>query len=247
MTTLHHQHVILTGASSGIGEATALALAERGARVAACARRADRLKALAARAQALPGAILPLECDVTDAASVRAMAERARAAFGPVDALINNAGVMPLSFMDKCHEQEWLSTVEVNIQGVLRCLAAVIPEMVARRSGHIVNVSSVAGRRVFPGAAVYCGTKAFVHALSEGLRSEMVKHNVRVTIIAPGLVRTELQSHTTDPDIVERMRSRPPMRWLEASDIAREIVTVLERPEHVCVNEVLIRPTDQEN
>lgn len=247
MSSLSGKHVILTGASSGIGEATAEALAERGARVAACARRSDRLADLAARCARLPGKVLPLACDVRDARSVREMTAQARAAFGPVDALVNNAGVMPLSFMDKCLEDQWHETVSVNVSGVLRCLAAVLPEMVARRSGHVVNVSSVAGRRVFPGAAVYCGTKAFVHAVSEGLRSEMVKHNVRVTIIAPGLVRTELQSHTTDPDIVERMKNRPPMRWLEASDIAREIVSALERPEHVCVNEVLIRPTDQEN
>ncbi|TVQ65334.1 MAG: SDR family oxidoreductase [Phycisphaerales bacterium] len=241
--------VIVTGASSGIGEAAAAGLVRRGARVAMVARRGERLAALIEklRGEGAAGEAAAFECDVTSRDGVRAMVERVEGGLGPVDALVNNAGVMINSFVEKEREEEWARMVDVNINGVLHCTAAVIGGMLARGSGHFVNVSSVAGRRLFPGAAVYCATKHFVHAFSEGLRSEVTKHGLRVTVVAPGLVETELHDHATDPDMIERAKNRPPMRWLTSEDVAREIVHAMEAPAHVSVNEVLMRPTDQEN
>ncbi len=250
MTELAGRVVILTGASSGIGLATAHRLARAGAKAALLARREDRLRDLAKElgptARERGGEVLPVVCDVTDRSSVRRAFAEAGSRLGPVDALVNNAGDMLLSKVEKARVEEWERQVDVNIKGVLYCTAEALPGMVERRSGHIVNVSSVAGRRVFPGAAVYCGTKFFVHAFSEGVRQETFDKNVRVTVIAPGLVQTELQGHTSDPEQRARMDARPPMRWLEADDIAREIVHALETPSHVAINEVVIRPTEQE-
>ncbi|MGD9693093.1 MAG: SDR family oxidoreductase [Phycisphaerales bacterium] len=250
MPDLKGRVVILTGASSGIGLATAKRLAHAGARVALLARRESLLHDLAREltpiAKPKGGACLPLVCDVASRESVNEALDAARDRLGPPDALINNAGVMLLSTLEKNRVEEWEQQIDVNIKGVLYCTAHALPQMIARKGGHVVNVSSVAGRRVFPGAAVYCGTKFFVHAFSEGLRSETFNHNIRVTIIAPGLVTTELHQHTSEPEQRARMDARPPMRWLDADDVAREIVHALETPEHVALNEVLIRPTEQE-
>lgn len=247
MSVLTGKVVVVTGASSGIGRATALALGRRGANVVCAARRKDRLAQLAKEIIAAGGHALAVECDVADRSQVEAVAATTRETFGPIDCLINNAGVMPLSFMDACKVEEWTWTVDVNINGVLYGVAAVLPEMIERRCGHIINVSSVAGRKVFLGGAVYCATKFAVHALSEGLRQELAPHNIRVTTIAPGLVTTELQNSITDERVRERFKSMPEeFVPLESEDIADAVIYAMEAPPHVNVNEVLIRPTRQE-
>ena len=247
MSVLSNKVIVVTGASSGIGRATALALAQRGARVALAARRVDRLDQLAGEIHAAGGKAIAVQCDVTNREQVEGMVATTRETFGPIDVLINNAGIMPLSFMDACKVEEWTRTVDVNINGVLFGVGAVLEEMIARRSGHIINVSSVAGRKVFPGGAVYCATKFAVHALSDGLRQELAPVGVRVTTIAPGLVTTELQDSITDERVKERFKSLPEeFEPLTSEDIAQSILYALEAPEHVCVNEVLIRPTRQE-
>lgn len=237
---------IVTGASSGIGEATALALAERGAKVALAARRADRLEALAERVRKVGGEAVAVETDVTDRAQVKALAERTKQAFGSIDILINNAGLMPLSLMKNLHEDEWERMVDVNVKGVLFCIGAVLPSMLEQGGGHIVNVSSVAGRRVFPGGAVYCGTKFAVGAISEGLRSELsANKRIRVTCIEPGVVSTELTTTITDPAMKASSEALHQMTALESDDIARAILYAVEQPDHVDVAEVMVMPTDQ--
>jgi len=248
MSALSGKVIVVTGASSGIGWATALELAKRNAKVVVAARRADRLNELAEAILKAGGHGLAVECDVTDESQVRNLIDTAGETFGAIDVLINNAGAMPLSLMDRCDTQAWDQMIDVNIKGVLYGIAAVLPSMMERESGHIVNVSSIAGRRVFPGGSVYCATKFAVHALSEGLRAEMAERNIRVTIIAPGLVRTELQGHIKDERINERLMNLPEdFEWLESEDIAASIIYALEAPGRVNVNEILVRPTKQVN
>ncbi len=245
-TSLRERVVIVTGASSGIGEATAAALAERGARVVAAARRTDRLEGLVRRIEHHDGEAIAVPCDVTKRADSVAMVEKALEHFGRVDALVANAGVMPLSPVSRCDVDNWDLMLDVNCRGLLYSCAAVIPGFIERRSGHIVNVSSVAGRIVFPGGAVYCGTKHFVHAVSEGMRAELQEHGVRVTTIAPGYVATELQSHIADEGIKRGLHEMyKDMEVLRAEDIAGSVVYALTQPEHVSVNEVLVRPLHQ--
>jgi NADP-dependent 3-hydroxy acid dehydrogenase YdfG len=250
MSVLANKVVIVTGASSGIGEATAKLLGAKGARVVLAARRADKLRYIEQdiTGNGGGGKALAVECDVTDRKSVAAMVDEAVSVFGPVDILINNAGVMPLSPIEALREDDWAQMVDVNINGVLHCTAACLPHLTRDGAGgHIVNISSVAGRRVFPNAAVYCGTKFFVHAFSEGLRAELFKKGVRVTVVAPGIVETELQDHIPDEALKSAFFERTKaMRKLRAQDIANAIAYAVESPEHVSVNEVLIRPTDQE-
>lgn len=237
---------IVTGASSGIGQSTALALAERGAKVALGARRTDRLEALAGRVAKVGGEAAAIPTDVTDRSQVRHLVEQARSTFGSVDILVNNAGLMPLSLMKNLHEDEWERMVDVNLKGALFCIGAVLPPMMEQGGGHIVNVSSVAGRRVFPGGAVYCGTKHALTAISEGLRSELSpKKRIRVTCIEPGAVATELTDTITDPVMKQGSEAMQQMKQLEGEDIARAIVYALEQPDHVDVGELLLMPTDQ--
>ncbi len=249
MSNASDKVVVVTGASSGIGHATALELGRRNARVACIARRADRIADLSKEIKDAGGRALALECDVTDRVAVEGAIETVVDTFGPVDVLVNNAGVMPLSYMDAVDVDGWDRMIDVNIKGVLYGIASVLPSMLERRSGHIINVSSIAGRRVMPSATVYCATKHAVHALSEGLRAEMAPHDIRVTIIAPGFVETELQSHVKDERVLKRWTDRSkdnPLQPLQSEDIAREICHVIEAPAHVCVNEVLVRPTRQD-
>ncbi|TVQ29907.1 MAG: SDR family oxidoreductase [Phycisphaeraceae bacterium] len=238
---------IVTGASSGIGAATAVELGKRGVRVACAARRRDRLEELVGRIVGEGGAALAVECDVADRGSVEALVDRTLETWGRVDTIVNNAGVMPLSMMVDGRVEDWERMVDVNIKGVLYGVAAVLPSMLERGSGHIVNVSSIAGRRVFNGGAVYCGTKFAVHAITEGLRQELASKNIRVTCIAPGLVGTELQHgipvEELRENVLKRMRENPP---LTSEDVAAAIVYAMEAPANVGVNEVVLRPVWQE-
>lgn len=238
---------LVTGASSGIGAATALMLAGAGAKVGLAARRPDRLEALAARIAAAGGEALALEMDVVDAGAVGVGVSALHAAWGPVDLLVNNAGIMPASDIDRFKTDEWHRMVDVNIKGVLNVTAAVLPDMIARRSGHIVNISSVAGRKVWAGLTVYSATKFAVAAFSEGLRMEVGrKHNIRVTCIQPGGVVSELYETTTDLDRRQQMEAfRREITFLEGEDIARSVLFAAQAPEHVTLAELFVMPTQQ--
>jgi NADP-dependent 3-hydroxy acid dehydrogenase YdfG len=246
MPTLTEQTAVITGASSGIGAATARRLAAEGAAVVLAARRADRLRDLRAAIEADGGRARVVATDVTDRAAVGRLVEQAHDAFGRVDILVNNAGIMPLSFMKHLHEDEWERMVDVNLKGVLYGVAAVLPGMMAQRRGHIVNVSSVAGRRVFPGGAVYAATKHAVRALSEGLRRELAPvFNIRVTDVQPGVVATELTGAITDEELLPQFRARTNFTPMQPEDIARAVHYAVTAPAHVDVAEVLIMPSAQ--
>jgi NADP-dependent 3-hydroxy acid dehydrogenase YdfG len=237
----------VTGASSGIGEATALALAEAGAAVALGARREDRLQSLAERIEGGGGRALALRCDVADEDSARSFISEAHSSLGGLDILVNNAGVMLLGPVLGADTSQWRTMVEVNVLGLLYCTHAVLPLMAEAGSGHIVNISSVAGRSANAGSAVYNLTKFGVGAFSEALRQEVTAAGIRTTIIEPGFVDTELQDHNEIPavrDAIEKMRESLP-EVLQASDIAAGILYAVTQPQRVDVNEVLIRPTGQ--
>lgn len=239
---------IVTGASSGIGRATAVALAEAGAAVALAARRADRLDEIVARIEAGGGSALAVATDVTDRAAVFALIERTASELGPVDILVNNAGVMPISPLQDVRVDDWLQMVEVNLNGVLYCIAAALPSMIERRRGHIVNVGSIAGRRPFAGGTIYSATKFAVRCISAGLQLELsASHGIRVTDIEPGVVATELMDHIPDQEtrqgFVERWQDKNP---LAPEDVAAAIIYAVTAPGHVNVNEILMRPRDQE-
>jgi clavulanate-9-aldehyde reducatase len=235
---------IVTGASSGIGEATVRALSGAGASVALGARRADRLQLIA---DSLAGPALVREVDVTDEEQARAFIEAAGDELGGVHILVNNAGVMLLGPVADADTEEWRRMIAVNLLGLLYCTHAALPLIERSGGGDIVNISSVAGRRADAGAAVYNMTKFGVHAFSEALRQEALHAGIRVTTVAPGFVDTELQGHSTNP-LVRRATERAREQIgevLRAEDIADEIVHAITRPRHVCVNEVLGRPTNQ--
>jgi NADP-dependent 3-hydroxy acid dehydrogenase YdfG len=240
--------VAITGASSGIGEATALACVAAGAKVALGARRRDRIDALAERIRSEGGEAVAIETDVGDEASARAFVEGAREQLGGLHGLVNNAGVMLLGPVEGADTEQWRTMVDVNCLGLLYCTHAALPIMREEGAGHIVNVSSVAGRVASLGSAVYNLTKWGVVGFSEGLRQEALHANVRVTIIEPGYVETELQGHNEgNPIVMEAMQKmREQIDPLEASDIADAITFALTRPQHMAVNEVLIRPTKQQ-
>ncbi|MEM1041109.1 MAG: SDR family oxidoreductase [Bacteroidota bacterium] len=245
MSQLSDHTVIVTGASSGIGEATARLLASEGAAVALAARRTDRLEALKSEIEDAGGRALVVETDVTDRAACQNLIDQTLDAFGRLDVLINNAGVMPLSFVKNVRVEEWEQMVDVNINGVLYCTAAALPHFTEQKSGHIVNVSSVAGRRLFTGGAVYCATKHAVTAFSEGLRRELgPAFGIRVTSIEPGAVATELPEAIADPEFQEAMASFE-VTPLESEDIAESIRYALAAPPRATVHEVLVMPTDQ--
>jgi len=235
---------VVTGASSGIGEATARALSDAGAAVALAARRTDRLEALA---ESLDGPTFVRAVDVSDEEQATGFVKDAAGELGGLHILVNNAGLMLLGPVSDQTPEEWRQMVGVNLLGLLYCTHAALPLIAENGGGDIVNVSSVAGRRADAGAAVYNMTKFGVHAFSEALRQEALHVNVRVTTVAPGFVETELQGHNTNP-VVRRAteRSREQIgEVLKAEDIAEEIVHAVTRPPHVCVNEVVVRPTGQ--
>lgn len=238
---------IVTGASSGIGHATALALSKAGAKVAIGARRTDKLSELENEITKNGGQAFSQKLDVTKKSECDSFANSVIEKWGGVDILVNNAGLMPLSFIKNLKVDEWDQMIDVNIKGVLYCTAAVIPHMLEKKSGHIVNISSVAGRIVFPSGSVYCATKHAVTALSEGLRQEFsTRKNIRVTCIEPGVVSTELTNTITDESLKDFVESAKKMQSLSAQDIANAIIYAVEAPDYVNVNEVLIRPTTQE-
>jgi NADP-dependent 3-hydroxy acid dehydrogenase YdfG len=237
----------ITGASSGIGEATALALAREGAAVALGARRTDRLAALADRIQADGGKALPIEVDIGDEEQARSFVETAHSQLGRLDILVNNAGVMLLGPVIGADTEEWRRMVQVNILGLLYCTHAALPVMAEQGGGHIVNLSSVAGRIASAGTAVYNLTKWGVGGFSEGLRQEALHAGVRVTLVEPGFVNTELQGHNKNPMVVEATEKYREQigEVLHAEDIAEAILYAVSQPERVSVNEVLVRPTGQ--
>jgi NADP-dependent 3-hydroxy acid dehydrogenase YdfG len=235
---------VVTGASSGIGEATARALSGAGASVALGARRADRLQTIA---DSIDGPTLVREVDVSDEEQARAFIEAAKGEFGGLHILVNNAGLMLLGPVADADTEGWRRMIAVNLLGLLYCTHAALPLMEASGGGDVVNVSSVAGRRADAGAAVYNMTKFGVHAFSEALRQEALHSGIRVTTVAPGFVDTELQGHNTNP-LVRRATERAREQIgevLQPADIAEAILHAVTRPSHVCVNEVVVRPTGQ--
>lgn len=245
MSSLERRVVAITGASSGIGEATALAVAAEGAAVSLAARRVDRIEALAERINGEGGRALAIETDITDEEQANAFIARTHEELGGLDALINNAGVMLLGPVAGAPTEQWRQMLDVNLLGLLYCTHAALPILGAQGSGDIVNVASVAGRIAAMGSGVYNMTKWGVVGFSEALRQECALANVRVTAIEPGWVATELQGHNDNPLVVERMNKMIEAieKVLDPEDIARAIVFALSQPPHVSVNEMLIRPT----
>ena len=243
---------LVTGASSGIGEATALLLAEQGAAVAIAARRKDRLEALAGRIRDAGGSALVLEVDVTDQAQAEQAVRRTVEELGRLDTLVNNAGVMLLGPMEHAPVEEWQRMVELNVLGLMYCTHAALPHLLQaaqdspRRVADVVNVSSVAGRHARAGSGVYNATKFGVGAFSESLRQEVTQRHVRVSLVEPGAVETELAGHNR-PEVLEGLAKRfAGMERLQSEDIADTIAYIVSRPRHVSINELLVRPTEQQ-
>ena len=247
MKPLENQVAIITGASSGIGETTALALAEAGARVVLAARRKDRLGNVKKKIDDSGGEALLVQVDVCMRGEVEALIAQTQKKWGRIDILVNNAGVMKLSFMDKLKVEEWEHMIDLNFKGVLYGIAAVLPIMREQHRGHLINISSDADRKVFPGSAVYSATKAAVTMLSDGLRFELAREQmpIRVTSISAGAVATELAKHITDKDIFDVFRSHPPIEFMKPADIAAAVLYAVTQPPHVDINNILLRPTQQ--
>ena len=247
MPALDNQVAIVTGASSGIGDATARHLAREGATVVLAARREDRLAELKDAIEADGGIALAVPTDVTDRDAVKALAQAALDTYGRIDVLVNNAGIMPLTMLHNMQTDDWYNTVDVNVYGVLHAVEAVLPTMIEQQGGHVVNVSSTAGRRVYPGGAVYSATKYAVRALSEGMRQELgPAYGIRVTCIEPGAVATELTDTISDPDVKKGMQKMfASLTPLEAERIAEAVVYAVTAPASATVAEILVLPTDQ--
>ncbi len=238
---------MVTGASSGIGAAVARALAHEGAHVALAARRRDALvdvqRELERQGSQVRTLVVPT--DVTNRQQVKSLVARTEEELGPVEILVNCAGVMFYSLMKNAYEDDWERTVDVVCKGMLNCVGAVLGGMIARRRGHIVTISSDAGRKVFPGLAVYSASKSFVEALSQGLRLETVGTGLKVTTIQPGNVATDLPALSHDAEALERYGQPTGARILDPEDVAASVVHALRQPDHVAVNEVLVEPRDE--
>ena len=248
MAKLEGKVAVITGASSGIGEATAEALAAEGASVVVAARREDRLSDLVERINGQNGGkALSVECDVSDEEQAHALIRKAKDELGRVDILVNNAGVMQLSKIEKGLSDEWRRMFDVNVLGLLYATDAAVQVMKEQGSGHLINVSSVAGRKSGPLRGAYAGTKFAVNAISEALRQELLEDNIRVTMVEPGAVETELTSHITDEEAQEGINAIYELDILQPEDIASAIAYCVVQPERVSVNEILIRPTQQAN
>lgn len=247
MQSINSKVVVITGASSGLGEATARHLAAQGAKVVLGARRAERLEKLVAEIQAAGGQALAVATDVSQRADVENLVQQAIAKFGRVDVLINNAGIMPLSPLSKLKVDEWDRMLDVNVKGVLYGIAAVLPSMQAQQSGHIINLSSVAGLRVSSGVGtVYSATKFAVKTISEGLRAEMANDNIRVTTLYPGAIDSELKHGSSDEQVSAAIQTFYASNEIPADSVARAIAYAIEQPAEVAINEITLRPTRQE-
>jgi NADP-dependent 3-hydroxy acid dehydrogenase YdfG len=238
--------VVITGASSGLGEATARYLAGRGATVVLGARRAERLQTLVDEITRTGGRATAIVTDVTDAAQAQALVDAAVAQYGRIDVILNNAGVMPHSPLERRKIDDWNRTIDINIKGVLHGIAAALPHMQRQKSGQIINVSSVAGHRVGPGSAVYAATKTAVRVISEGLRQEVKPWNLRTTIISPGALATELPNSITEADVAKGIGQFYEQYAISADSFARAVAFAISQPDDVDINEILFRPTGQE-
>jgi len=240
MSNIHNKVVLITGASSGIGEAAARLIASKGAHVVLGARRIERLDQLVSEIQAAGGSASARALDVTDLQSMQAFVTFAKAQYGKVDVIINNAGVMPLSPLASLKVNEWNQMLDVNVRGVLHGIAAVLPDMQAQGYGQVINISSIGGLAVSPTAAVYCATKFAVRAISDGLRQETDK--IRVTVVCPGVVESELADTISDEVAREAMKAFRRVA-LNADAIARALAYAIEQPDDVDVSEIVVRPT----
>jgi NADP-dependent 3-hydroxy acid dehydrogenase YdfG len=238
--------VVITGASSGLGAATARLLSEQGALLALGARRKDRIDALADELSSELGKTIAVQMDVTQRDQVKSLVDTAVKEYGRIDVMINNAGLMPQSLLESLKVDDWDRMIDVNIKGVLYGIAAALPYMKEQKAGHIINVSSVAGHKVGPGGAVYSATKHAVRALSEGLRQEVKPYNIRTTVISPGVVATELPDSVTDPAVIGRIQKLYKEIAIPADSFARTVAFAISQPDDVDINEILFRPTRQE-
>ncbi len=210
------------------------------------ARRTERIKSLADELKCSGGNAIAVTTDVTDREQVKRLVDTAVQAYGRIDVMINNAGLMPHSPLERLRIDDWDRTIDVNIKGVLYGIAAALPHMIKQKAGHIINVSSVAGHKVTPAGAVYAATKHAVRALSEGLRQEVKAHNIRTTVISPGAVATELPQSVSEPDVAERIRKFYDDVAIPAESFARAVAFAMSQPDEVDINEILFRPTRQE-
>jgi NADP-dependent 3-hydroxy acid dehydrogenase YdfG len=248
MAKLDGKVAVITGASSGIGEATAEALAAEGATVVVAARREDRLEDLVERIEGNGSRALAVSGDVTDENQAHDLIRKAKEEFGRVDIVVNNAGVMLLSRVERSLSDEWRQMFNINVLGLLYVTDAAVQVMKEQGSGHLVNISSLASRGTRPGLGVYSGTKTAVNAISESLRQELQEDNIRVTMVEPGAVKTELPDHITDEEAQEGLQGLlQSIEVLQPEDIANAIAYCVSQPERVSVNEILIRPTQQPN
>lgn len=238
--------VVITGASSGLGEATARRLSSEGATVVLGARRKDRIEGLARELSAKGSKATALVTDVTDRAQVKRLVDAAVENHGRVDVMLNNAGLMPQALLEKLQVAEWDQMIDVNLKGVLYGIAAALPYMKEQKAGHLIQVSSVAGHKVGPGFAVYAATKFGVRALSEGLRQEVKPYNIRTTVLSPGAVATELPNSVTDADAAARIKDFYARAAIPADSFARAVSFAISQPEEVDINEIVFRPTKQE-
>jgi NADP-dependent 3-hydroxy acid dehydrogenase YdfG len=238
--------VVITGASSGLGDATARHLSAQGASVVLGARREDRIRSLAKELTSKGGKAIAIATDVTDCEQVKRLVDMAVKTYGRVDVMINNAGLMPQSPLERLKIEDWDRMIDVNIKGVLYGIAAALPAMKQQKSGQIINVSSVAGHKVRAGGAVYSATKHAVLALSEGLRQEVRPYNIRTTVISPGAVATELPDSVTEPDLSDSFHKFYEEFAIPADSFARAVAFAISQPEEVDINEILFRPTRQE-
>jgi len=238
--------ILITGASSGIGEETAMKFASNGARVVLCARSEGKLEDLKEKIQNDGGSAMVAKMDVTNKNDWEKTVQKAKETYGSLHVIVNNAGLMPLSYVDKLKTDEWEQMVDVNLKGVLNGVAAVLPTFIENEDGHIVNISSSAAHNYFPGGAVYCATKSAVKMFSEGLRQELApKYGINVSSIEPGAVDTNLFETITDSDIKEKMSLMEDMTTLQPEDIAEAIYYTVSSADRVNVNDVYVMPTEQ--